>query len=91
MAKIPVELWSTDPDAIEASSATFQQMGCVGIVKEGETYYIDTGTANEGFIRFAAEQQGYIQRVVAQVKSLLAQAEEEFEAMLLPGGEDTKP
>jgi hypothetical protein len=69
MAKIPVEPWSTEPSAVDATSWTFRQMGCVGIVKEGDAYFIDTGSAGEGFIRFAAERQGYVKRVLPAPES----------------------
>ena len=62
--KIAVELWSDAPSAVEATSFTFQQLGCSGIAEEQGQYFIDTGSADPGFIRFAAEAQGYVRKVV---------------------------
>lgn len=63
LPEIEVELWSTDPSAIEAVSQTLEQLGGMLFERDGRWFI---GTLNPGFIAFAVTQQGYVKRVIAE-------------------------
>lgn len=61
--RVEVELHSTEPSAVEATRQTFRALagGSHDLVEEDGKFYVVTD--NPGFVRFAAERQGYVRRV----------------------------